>query len=252
MTPGIPRAAHLARHVATVAGVAALAGLAAVSTGGAADARTFTVARVIDGDTLALTSGTRVRLVQIDAPEVGTGECYSRKARSALARLAPPGARIVLEADPRLDTVDRYGRLLRYVKRSGINVNIRLVLDGAAAPWFSGGDRGRYADRLLAAVARARTAKKGLWRACPATALDVYRAIETRQKAPVASAPKRGIVGGGAQNGNCDPNYGDGCVPRVPYDLDCADIRGLGIAPVRVVGFDVHRLDGDGDGWGCE
>jgi Excalibur calcium-binding domain len=34
--------------------------------------------------------------------------------------------------------------------------------------------------------------------------------------------------------------------------VDCADIRALGIAPVRVIGEDVHHLDGDGDGLGCE
>ena len=33
---------------------------------------------VIDGDTLSLRDGRRVRLVQIDTPELGTGECYSR------------------------------------------------------------------------------------------------------------------------------------------------------------------------------
>ncbi len=31
------------------------------------------LARVIDGDTIALTNGERVRLLQIDTPEVGTG-----------------------------------------------------------------------------------------------------------------------------------------------------------------------------------
>jgi hypothetical protein len=52
--------------------------------------------------------------------------------------------------------------------------------------------------------------------------------------------------------GRCDRNYGGGCVPPYPPDLDCADIRALGIAPVRVIGSDPHRLDGDGDGLGCE
>jgi hypothetical protein len=45
----------------------------------------------------------------------------------------------------------------------------------------------------------------------------------------------------------CDANY-SGCVPLVPYDLDCGDV----IGPVVVVGVDHHRLDGDGDGIGCE
>jgi hypothetical protein len=46
---------------------------------------------------------------------------------------------------------------------------------------------------------------------------------------------------------NCDPNY-TGCVPLVPYDLDCADIA----RSVEVIGDDVHGFDGDGDGYGCE
>ena len=46
---------------------------------------------------------------------------------------------------------------------------------------------------------------------------------------------------------SCNPNYTP-CVPNVPYDLDCADIG----FTVHVIGVDVYRLDGDGDGLGCE
>ena len=35
-------------------------------------------------------------------------------------------------------------------------------------------------------------------------------------------------------------------------DLDCADIRAMGVAPVRVHGPDPYLLDGDNDGFGCE
>ncbi len=112
------------------------------------------VASVYDGDTLTLRDGRRVRLLQIDTPELGSGECYSRAARSALVRLVPLGATITLEIDPALDRVDRYGRLLRYVRRAGVNVNLELVREGAAAPYFYRGDRGRYAPELLAAALR--------------------------------------------------------------------------------------------------
>jgi hypothetical protein len=50
--------------------------------------------------------------------------------------------------------------------------------------------------------------------------------------------------------GNCHPSYSP-CLPIVG-DLDCADIRALGVAPVRVLGSDPYRLDGDNDGYGCE
>ena len=204
-----------------------------------------TVASVTDGDTLRLTSGARVRLLQIDTPELGTGECYSRAARTALLQRVPVGARVVLEADPRLDGVDQYGRLLRYVHRGTMNVNLALVRAGAAAPYFYGGLRGRHAARLLTEATRAKLARRGLWGACPGTLLDPIRAIETVQRTP-RPLP---IAGGG----RCDAGYSGGCVPPYPPDLDCADIEARGIStPVRVVGSDPHRLDGDGDRLGCE
>jgi endonuclease YncB( thermonuclease family) len=202
------------------------------------------VASVYDGDTLSLRDGRRVRLLQIDTPELGSGECYSRAARTALVGLAPPGSRVVLETDPRLDRTDRYGRLLRYVKRNGVNVNLELARRGAAAPYFYGGDRGRYAGSLMQAAQSAKAAKRGLWKACPTTVLDPQRAVETGRSGPPTATP--------TPSGKCDPNYAGGCVPPPPPDLDCVDIRALGIAPVRVIGSDPHRLDGDNDGIGCE
>lgn len=223
----------------------ALAVAAAGSTQAGSAPATFTVASITDGDTLRLTNGARVRLLQIDTPELGTGECYSRAARTALLNRVPVGSRVVLEADPALDRVDRYGRLLRYVHRGTMNVNVALVRAGAAAPYFYGGDRGRYAARLLSEAVRAKTATRGLWGACRGTVLDPYSAVDTG--AGSSSGP-RGIVGGG-----CDPGYAGGCVPPYPPDLDCADVKGRGIpTPVRVLGSDPHRLDGDGDGLGCE
>ena len=225
--------------------VAALAaGAFASSEAQARGSETAVVASVYDGDTLTLTNGRRVRLVQIDTPELGSGECYSRAARTALVRLTPPGARVVLESDPALDRTDRYGRLLRYVKRNGLNVNLELARRGAAAPYFYGGDRGRYAGSLMRAAQSAKAAKRGLWAACPSTVLDPFSAVQTgRSGPPTRTTPP---------SGKCDPNYSGGCVPPSPPDLDCADIRALGIAPVRVVGSDPHRLDGDGDRIGCE
>lgn len=138
------------------------------------------VARVVDGDTLVLHNGDRVRLVQIDAPE-SDRECHAAASTRELARLAPPGQWVVLEADPRLDSVDRFGRLLRYVHARGRNVNVELVRRGAATPWFYRGERGRYAARLLVAVAEARAARRGLWGACR-VAWSPTRPVETRPR----------------------------------------------------------------------
>jgi endonuclease YncB( thermonuclease family) len=203
------------------------------------------VDHVYDGDTLTLTSGYRVRLLQIDTPELGSGECYSRAARTALVNLVPAGSRISLETDPSLDQVDRYGRLLRYIHRGELNVNIQLVKRGDAAPYFYDGERGKYAAVLFADARRAKTAKRGLWGACPRTRLDPYRAVDTGTSGPPKTTPFASAA--------CDPDYAGSCVPRPPPDLDCADLQALGLAlPVRVVGSDRHRLDGDHDGLGCE
>lgn len=157
-------------------------GVTLVASAHAADstpARTSaTVASITDGDTLRLTNGARVRLLQIDTPELA-GECYARAARTALLNRVPAGSRVVLEVDPALDRVDRYGRLLRYVHRGRVNVNVALVKAGAAAPYFYGGERGAYATRLLSEALRAKAARRGLWGACRGTMLDPSRAVDT-------------------------------------------------------------------------
>lgn len=124
-----------------------------------------TVEWVTDGDTLRVRGGDRVRLLQIDAPEAGE-ECYAGRATAELMRLTPRGTRVTLESDPTLDPRDRYGRLLRYVLRGSVNVNVELVRRGAATPYFYNGERGKYARRLLDAVDDARRARRGMWGAC--------------------------------------------------------------------------------------
>ena len=225
--------------------VAVIALLATPLSGAGSNLTAATVDHVYDGDTLTLTNGYRVRLLQIDTPELGSGECYSRAARTALVNLAPAESRVELETDSGLDKVDRYGRLLRYIHRGPLNVNLLLVKRGDAAPYFYDGDRGKYAFELLAAARKAKAAKRGLWGACPRTRLDPYRAVDTGTSGPPKTTPYA--------SGACDPNYAGACVPPYPPDLDCADLRALGLAlPVRVVGSDPHRLDGDHDGWWCE
>jgi endonuclease YncB( thermonuclease family) len=208
------------------------------------------VERVVDGDTIALGSGTVVRLVQIDAPEVRGSECYADEATATLGELLPPGTAVRIETDPALDRRDRYGRLLAYVFRNGENVNKTLVERGAASVWFYEGDRGRYAGDLLEAAEEAQAAGRGLWGACEVT-LDPFAGVGTRAFAEAAAPPPPpppldSLDGAG----DCHASY-EPCLPVVG-DLDCADVRALGKAPVGVSGSDPYRLDGDADGAGCE
>ena len=104
-------------------------------------------------------------------------------AQRATKGLLPSGSRVRLFAEPATDRVDQYGRLLRYVVRvnGAVNVNVRLVTIGAAAPYFYKGRRGRYANRLEFLAKRARARKLGLWKACPRTIYDPYHGVQTRR-----------------------------------------------------------------------
>ncbi len=84
------------------------------------------VDHVSDGDTIVLRGGATVRLVQIDTPEVYFApECFGEQASAETKRLLRPGTLVRLVRDPRTDSTDIYGRLLRYVvRRDGLNVNL--------------------------------------------------------------------------------------------------------------------------------
>ena len=196
------------------------------------------VASITDGDTVKLGDGTSVRLLQIDTPELKGSECYAKEAQVALANLLNKRGVVRITTDAKLDQVDAYGRLLRYIFKGRTNINLEMVKIGAATPYFYKRKLGMYSQELLAAAETARANKVGLWSACPGTKLDPYRALTTVSQAPVTT------------EGQCDPNY-EGCVPLFPPDLNCTDIKRLGLAPVKVIGRDVHRLDADGDGIGC-
>jgi endonuclease YncB( thermonuclease family) len=173
----------LHRRTIIAAGLALLAFIPNASSTPAAPP-VYRIDHVVDGDTVALRNGQRVRLVQIDTPEVYFGaECYGRAASRRTKAMLPPGTRVRLQVEPATDRVDGYGRLLRYVVRvrDGVNVNVRLVAIGAAAPYFYNHRRGRYANLLERLARRARARKLGLWRACPHTRYDPYRGIKTRR-----------------------------------------------------------------------
>ena len=170
------------RATAAVLLAGGLLGLVAPPAATPSSLTVFRIDHVADGDTVDLMSGAKIRLVQIDTPEVYfSPECYGRQASNLTKRLLPPGTLVRLTREPATDAVDRYGRLLRYVVRveDGLNVNVQLVRVGAAAPYFYDGRRGRYAHLLERLTRRARARHLGLWGACPGTPYDPDRGVAT-------------------------------------------------------------------------
>jgi micrococcal nuclease len=162
------------RHTALLLVVALAAGCRSESAPPPPDATSgepATVEWVNDGDTVTLVGGGKVRLVQIDAPELRT-DCYGRAALRALVDLAPKGTRVVLARDLALDDHDEHGRLLRYLYVGERNVNVELVRRGAASPYYFRNERGSHAEALDDAVEDARDRRAGYWGACPGAELN--------------------------------------------------------------------------------
>ncbi len=116
------------------------------------------VRRVIDGDTLVLADGRRVRLTGIDSPEKEE-QCFV-EAQEFLKYLVS-GKEIELEFDA--EKRDKYARLLAYVFAEGKNVNLALVEQGYAVS-FPFEPNMAFASEFAAAERSAREQGKGcLW-----------------------------------------------------------------------------------------
>ncbi|MEM4187982.1 MAG: thermonuclease family protein [Candidatus Hadarchaeum sp.] len=101
--------------------------------------RTAVVSRVIDGDTIELEGGEKVRLVGVDAPELRSSDPAERelaeRAKEFVGNLCPEGAEIGLNVDD-LEPRDRYGRTLALVyvciDDNWITLNVELLRYGFA------------------------------------------------------------------------------------------------------------------------
>jgi endonuclease YncB( thermonuclease family) len=122
------------------------------------------VSRVIDGDTIVVGGGARVRYVGVDTPEVGEDpEPFGPEATELNRRLVE-GRSVLLVKDT--SDRDRFGRLLRIVYADGILVNAELVREGyARAVVFLPDDE--HAGCFAALDEEARTAGRGMWAETP-------------------------------------------------------------------------------------
>lgn len=125
--------------------------------------------RVIDGDTIEIAGGEKVRYIGIDTPEIvdprSPVECFGKEATAENKKLVE-GKMVRLEKD--ISERDKYGRLLRYVWVGDTLVNLELVRNGFAHASSYPPDIARQ-DELIAAEKTARESELGLWRECQRT-----------------------------------------------------------------------------------
>lgn len=123
------------------------------------------VAEVVDGDTVVLEGGARVRYLLVDTPEStgGRHDCFGAEA-SGFNRALVEGRRVALSYGEAC--TDRFGRLLAYVSVEGREVNALLVERGLACSLYVAPAGGARRAEFEALEAEARRARRGLWGSC--------------------------------------------------------------------------------------
>jgi micrococcal nuclease len=132
--------------------------------------RQAVVVDVIDGDTIVLDTGDRVRYLLVDTTEITDDECWSAEAQQFNTDLVlNKTVTLVYDTDA---CTDRFGRLLAYVSVDGREVNSLLVARGYACTLYipPGGDA--RADEFAILEASARAAGVGMWSACDPVPCD--------------------------------------------------------------------------------
>ena len=148
--------------------VLALAGSAFIFAQRSALPRDALVTRVIDGDTVELAFGQRLRYIGIDAPEthrrvgaqwVAVHDAFGDEA-TQFNRALVEGKHVRLEYD--VQPRDKYNRLLAYVYAGDTFVNAELVRAGFAH-LLTIPPNVQHVDEFKRLAREAREAKRGLW-----------------------------------------------------------------------------------------
>jgi micrococcal nuclease len=121
------------------------------------------VERVIDGDTIELATGERVRYLLVDAPELE--DCFGAEAAEANRRLVE-GEAVTLRFDR--ECTDDYDRALAWVEVDGRALNLVLVERGLACVLHIPPNGDDEVESFVHAEAWARHEGRGMWGACEA------------------------------------------------------------------------------------
>lgn len=191
---------------------------------------------VADGDTITVQRGTeriKVRLYGIDTPE--KSQWYGQNAKTFTSAQVMGKTVEVEEID-----IDRYGRVVGIVAVGDLILNRHLVEYGYAWVYH------RYCKRPFCSEwskveAKAKSEKRGLWKT--ANAIPPWEYRRSKRKKQIRQ-PARAVSGAGC---DCSRNL-----------YNCSDFKTQRQAQEcyehckKVKGYDIHKLDRDGDGRVCE
>jgi len=127
----------------------------------------YTVSSVVDGDTVRFTpplsGSTSLRLLNIDAPELGgsTQEPWAGASRAHLQQILPSSSEIAIETDQ--ERTDSFGRVLGHaVRADGVNVNREQLRLGHAVLYVIWPNLAQFAEYRSAQI-EAQTSGRGIW-----------------------------------------------------------------------------------------
>ena len=129
---------------------------------------TVTVSKVVDGDTIELSDGRRVRYIGINTPE--RDQPFYPEATEANRQLVL-GKAVRVELD--VETFDQYGRTLAYIWVDEVMANLEIVKQGFANT-FTVPPNVHYEAEFREAEREAREAERGLWAGSPITLKIVH------------------------------------------------------------------------------
>jgi len=195
---------------------------------------TYLVVKVIDGDTIEIEGGQRLRYIGIDTPETVDPrkpvQCFGKEASDKNKELVE-GKRVKLEKD--VSDTDKYDRLLRYVWVGNIFVNDYLVRQGYAYAYTYPPDV-KYSGQFVQAQKEAEENNRGLWMGCQSS--PVVPLVTTPPT--TTTSPKTDIIC--SYNAyNCD-DFKTHAEAQEAYEY-CGGVNN-----------DIHALDRDKDGSACE
>lgn len=129
------------------------------------------VTKVVDGDTIEIEGGKRVRYLGVDTPETKDPrrpvQCFGKEASNENKFLVE-GKVVILQKD--ISETDKYNRLLRYVylpleDSRALFINDYLIREGFAKALTYPPDV-KFSERFLEAEREAKMNKEGLWGRC--------------------------------------------------------------------------------------
>lgn len=199
---------------------------------------TYSITRIIDGDTIEINDELTIRLIGVDTPETvhptEPVQCFGQEA-SSIAEEKLLNQTVTLESDETQVDKDKYDRLLRYVILSdGTNFNKWLIENGYGHE-YTYDTPYKYQDDFKAAEEQAMTNEAGLW---AEGVCSENNAIAPENENSVVDNPTDNICT--SDTYNCS-DFSNQPEAQQVYDYCKAQ-----------VGTDIHKLDGDNNGLACE